>query len=93
MTLSEQETTITMTGDCDVVTIWSSQPHIIRRLAKRKNAKLVTSGTYKDGSEWASYAVDKDQFDIEMAVRNKGGDGTKRVLPPDHPFLNRTPKD
>ncbi|WP_029090077.1 hypothetical protein [Brevibacterium album] len=64
----ERETVVSVSDADERVRIWTAQRRHINKLRKSPKAVEVASGQH-DGSEWAAFEVDADQWSPASGIR------------------------
>lgn len=66
----ERETVITMSDGDDLVHIWTAQRTVLTALRKKEQVIEVAQG-FIGYTEWASFTVDKDQWNPATGVKRR----------------------
>lgn len=70
LTAPERETTVTVTDDSDVVTIWTAQRKHITRLRKNPAFAEVASGHY-GSTEWAEFTIPAESWNPASGAKRR----------------------
>lgn len=70
LTAAERETTVTVTDDSEVVTIWTAQRKHITRLRKNPSFTEVGSG-FHGSTEWAEFTIPADQWNPASGAKRR----------------------
>jgi len=70
MQRSEVETVVAYSDDCLEVEIFSCIRKDITAMKKKEQFRLLREGSYKDGTAWAVFSIDRSKFDIARSAKS-----------------------